>query len=159
MSAAPDQSTQFWCRSRHAFSPAEGKACAACVQLCSRARRRLPFPRLQLIAAMSPPSKLTRKLSNLKAELASGRTRGLNPRDLTAEEIERKTAEREELKHQMHEERLQRTSQAVNAHTTAEADRGMAHATAEQDRCISAIIAAKADILAALASHARQSVD
>ena len=27
------------------------------------------------------------KLSNLKAELASGRTRGLNPRDLTAEEV------------------------------------------------------------------------
>ena len=49
------------------------------------------------------PSKLSRALGNVQAELRSGKTRDSNPRDLWPEEVAAKTALRDDLQRQIRE--------------------------------------------------------
>ena len=69
------------------------------------------------------PSKLSRALGNVQAELRSGKTRGSNPRALTAEEIGAKTALRDDLQKQIRQKARERTINRINAHTSSQADR------------------------------------
>ena len=84
----------------------------------------------------SKPSKLSKDLGNVVAQLKSKKTRGANPRDLEPEEIVALEQKRDALKAQMKQMAKERTVARVNGHTTAEADRviGAVHAaTASAD--------------------------
>ena len=106
---------------------------AICVLEVPRGLPQLPhgFPHGFLISSRvssmpGVPSKLSRALGNVQAELRSGKTRGSNPRALTAEEIVAKTALRDDLRKKIRENARERKMQRINAHTSSEADRVIA---------------------------------
>ena len=65
-----------------------------------------------------PVTPQQRQLANIRLELRSGKTRGVNPRVLTPEEVRARELRRDDL--------ISRMVGRVNAHTTAEADRVIA---------------------------------
>ena len=89
-----------------------------------------------LLASMpmrgSQPSKISKDLGNIEAQLRSGKTRGSNPRGLEPEEsaggapqsgfaaLEQK---RDAMRARMRASAKERTVARLNAHATAEADR------------------------------------
>ena len=90
----------------------------------------------------SKPSKLSKDLGNVVAQLRSQKTRGANPRDLEPEEIAALEQKRDALKAQMKQMAKERTVARINGHTTAEADRviGAVHgATASANAYFNAI--------------------
>ena len=80
----------------------------------------------------SKPSKVSKELGNVMAQLKSRKTRGSNPRDLEPEEIAALEQKRDNLKAMMKQKAKERAIAKINAHATAEADRviGAVQATA-----------------------------
>ena len=70
----------------------------------------------------SKPSKLSKDLGNVVAQLKSKKTRGANPRDLEPEEIAALEQKRDALKAQMNQIAKERRIARINGHTTIEAN-------------------------------------
>ena len=71
----------------------------------------------------SKPSKVSKELGNIMAQLKSGKTRSSNPRDLDPEEIEALEQKRDTLKAEIKHKAKERAIAKINAHTTTETDR------------------------------------
>jgi len=65
------------------------------------------------------PSKLSKELGNIRAQLKSGKTRSQNPRHLTPSEIKALEEQRDALQKQMQEAAKQHTINRINSHTTS----------------------------------------
>ena len=65
-----------------------------------------------------PTSKTSRALANVRLQLKTGKTRGSNPRKLTADEILALEQKATRLQAEMAEARHQRTAARVNSHTS-----------------------------------------
>ena len=88
---------------------------------------------------MAPNTKLSTRIGNLQREVSTGKTRSLNPRDFTGEEMaQRKTSLEDALAQQkmLREGRRQKTIGPINAHTTLESNLNKAHTTTEANRII-----------------------
>ena len=85
----------------------------------------------------SKPSKASKDLGNVIAQLKSGKTRGSSPRDLYPEEIAALEQKRDALQAMMKQGAKERAVQRINGHTTAQADRVIG--------AVSARVAASAD--------------
>ena len=71
----------------------------------------------------SKPSKVSKELGNIMAQLKSGKTRGSNPRDLEPEDIEALEQKRDTLKAEIKQKAKERAIAKINAHATTETDR------------------------------------
>ena len=71
----------------------------------------------------SKPTKASKDLRNVIAQLKSGKTRGSSPRDLFPEEIAALEQKRDALQAMMKQGAKERAVQRINGHTTAQADR------------------------------------
>ena len=71
----------------------------------------------------SKPSKISKDLGHVRLQLKSGKTRGLNPRDLTADEISALEQRRDALLAEMRKAATERNISRINAHTSGCADR------------------------------------
>ena len=69
------------------------------------------------------PSKLSKDLGNIRAQLKSGMTRGQNPRDLEPDQISALEKQREALEAEMKTMAKERMVARINAHMSAETDR------------------------------------
>ena len=85
----------------------------------------------------SKPSKESKDLGNVIAQLKSGKTRGSSPRDLCPEEIAALEQKRDALQAVMKQKAKERAVQRINGHTNAQADRVIC--------AVSAKVAASAD--------------
>ena len=79
----------------------------------------------------SKPSKASKDLGNVIAQLKSGKTRGSSPRDLYPEEIGALEQKRDALKAVMKQGAKERAVGRINGHTTTQADRVICAVTAE----------------------------
>ena len=88
-----------------------------------------------------PHSKTSRALANVRLQLRTGKTRGPNPRPLSADEIQALELKRAELLEQMAEARHQRSVNRINDHTTRQADLTRAAVKAEGEKTRGAVTA------------------
>ena len=68
------------------------------------------------------PSKMSRAIARVREQLKSGKTRGVNPRPLTADEIQALEQKAAQLQEEMAEARHQRSVARINNHATQEAE-------------------------------------
>eukprot|EP00973_Karenia_brevis_P060048 8355317-Karenia_brevis.AAC.1 len=81
-------------------------------------------------------SKQSRALANVRTQLKTGKTRGNNPRKLTADEILALEQKATQLQEEIAEARHQRSVNRINSHTTQEAEqtRAAVHEEGQQMR-------------------------
>ena len=88
-----------------------------------------------------PTSKESRALANVRLQLKTCKTRGENPRKLTADEILALEQKAAQLQGAMAEARHQRSAARVNSHTTEEAEQTRAAVAAEGEKTRGAVVA------------------
>ena len=71
------------------------------------------------------PSKLSKDLGNIRAQLKTGKTRGQNPRELTPDEIATLEERRDALVGEMQRKAKERVVTRINEHTAAQVDRAV----------------------------------
>ncbi len=82
------------------------------------------------------PSKLSRDLCNIVAQLKSGKTRGAHPRDLTQDEVRSLEQKRDSIRAQMRERAAARLASRVASEVVPQVT---SHVTADNDRAIAAL--------------------